>query len=524
MYKLNIYLNDDVQSSTDSIAHSHYAPTPPQSNSPQQQQHHHHQTKTAPSSPKKKSKQHLKHHRINNFYSSSQVNPNYSSTNLSKIQHHNQLGSPTFYSGFNDSTTSINSGQYQLGTPPLLGSHASSYTSLKSMLPMTPPASETTSPEPKYFDIKQRLAADGRNVSLWLGKIKALVPPVNYTICSLCFIWYFFSIISSNSIKLILTKYKYPVTVTQLQFLMNAGSSLLLLFISNHYTNERIIPSSILPQNKSIRQFVIPTRFILSTTVPMGCFQFIGHLTSHKATSDIPVSLVHTIKALSPLVTVLVYRFIFNKRYKLRTYLTLIPLSVGIMMTCYKLKKKSIPSTSGQVVAPTNNSSYLTGLIFAFISMLIFVSQNMFAKSKLTPNTVTPQESKSIPISEKGRKKLDNLTIIFYCSIVGFLFTCPIHIASEFFNNTFSLAQLDLTILSLVVINGLGHFIQTVIAFQILGLLSPIDYSIANILKRIFIILMSFLWEAKNFTPLQTAGLFTTLIGLYSYDRWGTQR
>lgn len=162
----------------------------------------------------------------------------------------------------------------------------------------------------------------------------------------------FFSIISSNSIKLILTKYKYPVTVTQLQFLMNAGSSLLLLFISNHYTNERIIPSSILPQNKSIRQFVIPTRFILSTTVPMGCFQFIGHLTSHKATSDIPVSLVHTIKALSPLVTVLVYRFILNKRYKLRTYLTLIPLSVGIMMTCYKLKKKIYSKHIGSSCSP----------------------------------------------------------------------------------------------------------------------------------------------------------------------------
>ncbi|CCG24691.1 Sly41 protein [Candida orthopsilosis Co 90-125] len=515
MHKSNIYLNDDVQSSTDSIAHSNYAPTPPQSNSPQQ-------TTTTPSSPKRKSKQHLKHHRINNFYSSSQVNPNYSSTNLSKIQHHNQHGSPTFYSNFNDSTTSIGSSPYQLGTPPLLGSHSSSYTSIKNMLPMTPPASETTSPEPKYFDIKQR-SVKGKNVGSLLGRVKSLIPPVNYTICSLCFIWYFFSIISSNSIKLILTKYKYPVTVTQLQFLMNAGLSLGLLFISNHYTNERIIPSSILPPNRSMRQFVIPTKFILSTTVPMGCFQFVGHLTSHKATSDIPVSLVHTIKALSPLVTVLVYRFIFNKRYRLRTYLTLIPLSVGIMMTCYKSKKKSVPSTAGQVVAPVNNS-YSSGLIFAFISMLIFVSQNMFAKSRLTPNTVTPQESKSIPISKSEPKKLDNLTIIFYCSIVGFLFTCPIYITSEFFNSTFSLAQLDLTILSLVVINGLGHFIQTVIAFQILGLLSPIDYSIANILKRIFIILMSFLWEAKNFTPLQTAGLFTTLVGLYSYDRWGTQR
>ncbi|KAI5962780.1 hypothetical protein KGF57_001432 [Candida theae] len=518
MYKQNIYLNNDGQSSTDSIAHSSYAPSPPQSNSPQQNT-----TTTAPSSPKRKLNQHLKHHRINNFYSSSQINPNYSSTNLSKIQHHNNHGSPpTFYSNFNESTTSIGSGQYQLGTPPVLGSHNSSYTSIKSLLPMTPPASETTSPEPKYFDSK-RSSPQGRSLGSVLQKVKSLIPPINYTICSLCFIWYFFSIISSNSIKLILTKYRYPVTVTQLQFLMNAGLSLVLLFISKHYTNERIIPSSILPPNRSIRQFVIPTKLILSTTVPMGCFQFVGHLTSHKATSDIPVSLVHTIKALSPLVTVLVYRFIFNRRYKLRTYLTLIPLSVGIMMTCYKSKKKSIPSTTGQVSPPANNS-YSTGLIFAFISMLIFVSQNMFAKSKLTPNTVTPQESKSIPISKTGPKKLDNLTIIFYCSIVGFLFTCPIYITSEFFNNTFSLAQLDSTILSLVVINGLGHFIQTVIAFQILGLLSPIDYSIANILKRIFIILMSFFWEAKNFTPLQTAGLFTTLVGLYSYDRWGTQR
>ncbi|KAG5419638.1 hypothetical protein I9W82_001518 [Candida metapsilosis] len=295
MHKQNIYLNDDVQSSTDSLAHSNYAPTPPQSNSPKQNT-----TTTAPSSPKRKLNQHLKHHRINNFYSSSQVNPNYSSTNLSKIQHHNQHGSPTFYSHFNDSVTSVGSGQYQLGTPPLLGSHSSSYTSIKSMLPMTPPASETTSPEPKYFDLKPR-SVDGRSMGSVLAKVKALIPPINYTICSLCFIWYFFSIISSNSIKMILTKYKYPVTVTQLQFLMNAGSSLGLLFISNHYTNERIIPSSILPPNKSIRQFVIPSKFILSTTVPMGCFQFVGHLTSHKATSDIPVSLVHTIKALSPL-------------------------------------------------------------------------------------------------------------------------------------------------------------------------------------------------------------------------------
>ena len=86
----------------------------------------------------------------------------------------------------------------------------------------------------------------------------------------------------------------------------------------------------------SLSEFITPTRLIIQTTLPMGMFQFIGHITSHKATSLIPVSIVHTIKSLSPIITVLIYRFLFGKSYRMRTYVTLIPLCCGIMLTCYK--------------------------------------------------------------------------------------------------------------------------------------------------------------------------------------------
>ena len=76
----------------------------------------------------------------------------------------------------------------------------------------------------------------------------------------------------------------------------------------------------------SLSEFITPTRLIIQTTLPMGMFQFIGHITSHKATSLIPVSIVHTIKSLSPIITVLIYRFLFGKSYRMRTYVTLIPL------------------------------------------------------------------------------------------------------------------------------------------------------------------------------------------------------
>lgn len=400
---------------------------------------------------------------------SSQVNPNSSSTNLSKL---NDVQHPTPNKRINLSN---------------------SFTSFQ--FPITPPVSNSSTPTNEHYP-----------VSSWATK---WLPPIDVKVTFLCLNWYLCSIVSSNSTKAILSIYKYPITLTQFQFLINSVLSIALLYAVCLYPNTlKHFPKGVLPKTDKLlfttmTTFLTPTTLVVSTTLPMGLFQFVGHITSHKATSLIPVSLVHTIKALSPLMTVLIYRSFFKIKYKQITYITLVPLVLGIMLTCYK--KKTINS---------GYSTYIIGLSYAFCSMMIFVSQNIFAKKRLTIRD-------ELPMASVAEKKVDKLTILCYCSMIGFAFTMPVYLLSEWTNTEFSLGRLNAWIGGLVILNGFAHFLQSLLAFQILGAMSPINYSIANILKRIIIILLAFVWENKSFTRVQGVGLGLTMAGLYCYDRWG---
>lgn len=438
---------------------------------------------------------------------------------------------------------------------------------------------------------------------------------INIKLISLCFIWYFTSVVSSSTTKQILKDFTYPVSLTELQFVINAVLCLTLLYliklskslfnlnIQRKFPDGTFPPALIEPNYSIFNHFLLPSNLILKTTVPMGMFQFLGQIASHNSTSIIPVSLVHTIKALSPITTVLIYRFLFKKSFKLKTYLTLIPLVTGVMLSCTRNNNLNIET-----------SLFVKGTLFAFLSMLIFVSQNIFAKKILTWDDdsksnhlkqvqdlynninvdkeeedddddsrakaflnrfnwkVTRSESAAstpiLPISMSNNNsstnllkpktssyfnfssntlnelsrnekyhnfainngKLDKLSVLFYCSIVGFVLTLPFYLISEYKNlndpltYSFSFSTLNNSTINLILIYGFSHFIQSLTAFQILGMVSPVNYSIANILKRIIIISFSIIIEGITLNFQQYFGLSLTFIGLYVYDKWGVQR
>lgn len=434
------------------------------------------------------------------------------------------------------------------------------------------------------------------------------LPMINLKLISLCFIWYLTSVVSSSTTKEILKDFKYPVTLTEIQFVMNGVLCLLLLasvklakqafsFNCSKKFPDGTFPPLLTDNNYSIlKNFLFPSLLILKTTIPMGMFQFVGQIASHNSTSIIPVSLVHTIKALSPLTTVLIYRFIFKKKFSVKTYLTLIPLVTGVMLSCTRNSNLNL-----------SDSLFFRGSLFAFISMLIFVSQNIFAKKILTwddesdkdgsgyisnnnsnddddvdrrardflnrfnwritraesatstpilpvsmsppktPksffnmfNASSPPSPTQLPelsefsvkgnynITNSSTKKLDKISVLFYCSVVGFILTLPFYLISEFknLNNKFQLSLSDLSpeITNLILMYGLAHFVQSLMAFQILGMVSPVNYSIANILKRIIIISCSIVIEGITLSAQQWLGLALTFVGLYCYDKWGVQR
>lgn len=98
----------------------------------------------------------------------------------------------------------------------------------------------------------------------------------------LCCLWYMTSALSSNTGKVILSQFRYPITLTFIQFGFVAGYCLL----------------SMSPFIR-LSRIRMPTKAIVQNTLPMGLFQVGGHMFSSMAISRIPVSTVHTIKVSS---------------------------------------------------------------------------------------------------------------------------------------------------------------------------------------------------------------------------------
>lgn len=111
--------------------------------------------------------------------------------------------------------------------------------------------------------------------------LTSATPPSSSTIVFilLCCLWYTTSALSSNTGKAILTQFRYPITLTFIQFGFVATYCLLFMSPIIRFTSLRM-----------------PTRVIIQNTLPMGIFQVVGHMFSSIAISRIPVSTVHTIK------------------------------------------------------------------------------------------------------------------------------------------------------------------------------------------------------------------------------------
>jgi len=250
-----------------------------------------------------------------------------------------------------------------------------------------------------------------------------------------------------------------------------------------------------------------PSWDVMATALPLSVFQLLGHLLSSYATSKIPVSLVHTIKGLSPLFTVLAYRVVFRIRYRRATYLSLVPLTLGVMLAC-----------------STDFSTNFWGISASFIAAIVFVTQNIFSKKLFTEAARAEAEGHS--------RKLDKLNLLCYCSVGAFMFSAPVWLYTEGFTIVHDLwegGSIGLSteqgalghgaLLLEFVFNGIFHFLQNIMAFVLLSMLSPVSYSVASLIKRVWVIAVAIIWFRSATTPIQLLGIGLTMFGLYLYDR-----
>ncbi|KAF2742163.1 TPT-domain-containing protein [Sporormia fimetaria CBS 119925] len=350
--------------------------------------------------------------------------------------------------------------------------------------------------------IRTRKASVSQNAHEIADALKA---PLSPKLILLCGVWYMTSISSNTSSKAILTALPKPVTLTLVQFAFVSGWCLILAALARRFPR--------LKQRISVLKFGIrpPTKELIMTTLPLTFFQIGGHILSSDATRRIPVSLVHTIKGLSPLMTVAAYRFFFGIQYSIPTYLSLIPLTLGVVLAC----------------SADFNANFI-GLIMAFASAVLFVTQNIVSKQIF--NDAAAAERDGLPPTKFS--KPDKLNLLCYSSGLAFLFTLPLWLWSEGFTLITDLlhdASITLSdkpgafdhgrLILEFLFNGTFHFGQNIVAFVLLSMISPVTYSVASLIKRVFVIVFAIVWYGKPMTRIQAVGFFLTFLGLYLYDR-----
>ncbi|KAK5172573.1 uncharacterized protein LTR77_002693 [Saxophila tyrrhenica] len=332
----------------------------------------------------------------------------------------------------------------------------------------------------------------------------ALKAPVSYKLVMLCGIWFTSSIMSNTSSKAILTALPKPVTLTVMQFALVSFWCVFLSWLAKHNASVR---NSLPVLKNGIRK---PSWDIIVITLPLTAFQIGGHILNSDAMSRIPVSLVHTIKGLSPLMTVVAYRVFFDTNYSTPTYLSLVPLTLGVVMAC----------------SASFKGNFL-GLTYAFGSAILFVTQNIVSKKLF--NEAAKAEADGMPV---GRRKPDKLNLLCYSSGLALLVTFPIWVWSEgqdlvrdyLHDGSIDLRDrpdaLDHGRLALeFLFNGTFHFGQSLVAFVLLGMVSPVTYSVASLIKRVAVIIFAIVWFGNPMTKIQGFGFALTFLGLYLYDR-----
>ena len=190
--------------------------------------------------------------------------------------------------------------------------------------------------------------------------------------------------------------------------------------------------------------------------------------------------------------------------------MSLVPLTLGVMLAC-----------------STDFSTNFWGISASLVAAIIFVTQNIFSKKLFNESARAEADGQThLPM------KLDKLNLLCYCSVGAFLFSAPVWIYTEGFEilqDFWKDASIDLDekkgrldhgqLVLEYIFNGVFHFFQNIMAFVLLSMLSPVSYSVASLIKRVWVILVAVVWFRSSTTSIQAVGIALTCFGLYLYDR-----
>nr|CAG4640945.1 EOG090X07UV [Eulimnadia texana] len=289
----------------------------------------------------------------------------------------------------------------------------------------------------------------------------------------LCFFWY--AISSTNNVigKYVLTDFPFPMTVTMVQLLSITVYSVpvfRLMGIRNSFNTE------------------ISKSYYWKLVVPLAFGKFLSSVFSHISIWKVPVSFAHTVKASMPLFTVTLSRLLLGEKQTCQIYGSLIPIIVGIA-----------------IATVTELSFDLLGMLSALMATCGFSLQNIFSKKVLR---------------DTGVHHLRLLQILGQLALIMFLPIWALFDLRRIIQHP-SVVSGDQpeTILIYLFLDGFLNWLQNVVAFSILHLVSPLTYAVANASKRIAVIAVSLVMLRNPVTPANVFGMALAVTGVIYYNK-----
>ncbi|XP_071952468.1 solute carrier family 35 member E1-like [Antedon mediterranea] len=287
----------------------------------------------------------------------------------------------------------------------------------------------------------------------------------------LCSVWYTSSSGQNVINKQLLGYFPYPVTISMVHMLAVA------LFL---------IP--VLRIRKVEKLKIHDKRRFLILVLPLAFGKFFASISSHLSIASVSVSFAHTVKAMMPIFTVILSRFIVNERPSNKVYMALATIIVGVL-----------------IATVTELTFNYVGGAFALIATITFALQNVYTKKAI------------------GDLYIHHLRLLLIIGQLASLMLFPIWVyvdLTRILNNKELIEKLNWPrTLLLLFTSGFLNFLQNIFAFSVLSLTSPLSYSIANASKRIVIITSSLLFLQNPVTPMNVFGMGTAILGVLAYNK-----
>jgi solute carrier family 35 protein E1 len=283
-------------------------------------------------------------------------------------------------------------------------------------------------------------------------------------------VWYISSSLSSTLSKTILEQSPYPIMLTISQFGFISIFCLVLMRGFNLYSLQKI-----------------ETGVLVRKVLPISTGHIVAHLLTQVSLQNVPVSFTHTVKACSPIFTVILSNIMLGEQFSQQILVTLIPIISGVILS-----------------SMTELEFTFLGFLTAMGSTFVFSLQNILSKKLFRD------------------QQFDHINLLFYTASMAFILMLPLWLASDG-PSLFSGSALQTQgLLVLYVVNGCCNFGQNIMAFIVLHSVTPLTYSVANTCKRVFVIVSSIIYFGNTVGPLNASGIVLAIGGvvLYNREKW----